>query len=45
MILDKAMPETINGLLITLKKKGFIYKTRVEKKLNEENKPIKKKLI
>jgi hypothetical protein len=45
MISNNAMPKTINRLLITLEKKGFIYKTRVKEKLDEKNRPIKRKLI
>jgi hypothetical protein len=40
-----AIFKTINRLFIPLEKKEFIYKTRVKKKLDEENKPIKRKLI
>jgi hypothetical protein len=45
MISNNVMPKTINRLLIALEKEEFIYRTRVEEELDEENRLIKRKLI
>jgi hypothetical protein len=45
MIPDKAQPETIEGLLMALQEKGFVYKIRVEVEYNAEDRPVQRKLI
>jgi hypothetical protein len=42
---DKAKPETIDALLIELHKAGFIYRTRVQEDINNEDNVVERKMI
>jgi hypothetical protein len=45
LVPDKAKPETIDALLMELHEAGFVYRTRVQEDVDDEDNVVKRKMI